>query len=515
MEYNNYIVKMITLSDKNSTKIVEIDHSSTKSINHAILAHQQPLTLTVRQQPHQIIITSHNSQFTVIFRYSLAQFFPVPVRMTKICPKNSCCLVVTTLLVLLPTLVSLPTSHDTQPGEICHAHFVEYYPSSMEQKWLDHVGEWQESVCVHSKRNDTISWIKTTEAYNNHVGAKYFETAVQTVTQDQLPWGHVLSTFTYRRTCTPTPNLHRKEPTVSFVHIPIEPTASICRDPRKCWSQMTERYTQSKDYLVALTGEAFQKIYNVNGDMTSQAFLFDAGATIPAKNQENSLNWSGTDWIWSFYKNLGVTFDSVYAWEPAKGWKGKEKQARSSNSSVVTNTITTPSESGIVPPPRLLQQSSFLNNSSHEQTPSSGRKKRLKRGKKQRPRMTSPEDYNLTFFPKGVLHFRPVGISTELGHRENPLEEIKRLCKPEDFVVFKLDIDSRYEIEVVRTLLADPELLALVDEFYYEHHVRNHVMRKHGLGDISPSPNPLYTLQGWYNLVTPARRGGLRMHFWP
>lgn len=126
------------------------------------------------------------------------------------------------------------------------------------------------------------------------------------------------------------------------------------------------------------------------------------------------------------------------------------------------------------------------------------------------------KEMNFSFFPEGVLNFRNVGISTELGDRENPLEEIKRLCKPEDFVVFKLDVDSAFEIEVVRTLLGDPELLALVDDFYYEHHVRNYAMRMHGLGNLSAAAtDPLYTLKGWYDLVTPARRGGLRMHFWP
>lgn len=359
--------------------------------------------------------------------------------------------------MLLPALVVCNLTTPA-PTDNCHATFVEYHPSTLEQKWLDHIDEWQDTVCEHTPDTDINSWLKATEDFTNHVGAKCLETADQTVTQQQLPWGDFLSTFTYRRTCVSPGN----EPMVSFVHIPIEPTASICRDPRKCWSQMTEKYTQSKEYLVALSAQAYQKIPPVSGSSSPKAFLFDAGATIPVKSTEHLFKWTGTDWIYSHYQNLGVTFDSVYAWEPAKGWKQKQ----------------------------------------------SGK------GGKKKPRAMVQKEINYTFFPEGVLHFRPVGISTEPGDRENPLAEIKRVCKPEDFVVFKLDIDSRYEIEVVRTIMGDPELLALIDDFYYEHHVRNYVMRMHGLSNSS-NPDPLYTLKGWYDIVTPARRGGLRMHFWP
>jgi hypothetical protein len=49
---------------------------------------------------------------------------------------------------------------------------------------------------------------------------------------------------------------------------------------------------------------------------------------------------------------------------------------------------------------------------------------------------------------------------------------LKRIAKPEDYVVFKLDIDnSKIEAMFVEQLLASPELLALVDDFFFEHHV--------------------------------------------
>ena len=82
-------------------------------------------------------------------------------------------------------------------------------------------------------------------------------------------------------------------------------------------------------------------------------------------------------------------------------------------------------------------------------------------------------------------------------------------------MVFKLDIDSDLEINIVHQLLGDRQLLALVDEFYYEHHIRNHVMRMHGLRNRTRSEDVNVSLASWYDMVTPARKSGFRMHFWP
>lgn len=55
---------------------------------------------------------------------------------------------------------------------------------------------------------------------------------------------------------------------------------------------------------------------------------------------------------------------------------------------------------------------------------------------------------------------------------DNPLQHLLATASPEDYVLFKLDIDTN-EVEeaIVRSLLASPEALALIDEFYWEHHV--------------------------------------------
>jgi hypothetical protein len=110
-----------------------------------------------------------------------------------------------------------------------------------------------------------------------------------------------------------------------------------------------------------------------------------------------------------------------------------------------------------------------------------------------------------------ALHFYNVGIDAGVGQKHNPLTQIRARCRPKDIVIFKLDIDNSMEMKVVQQLLASPDLLELVDEFYFEHHVKNDLMRMHGLGGNDKSAN----LKTWYDMVLPARRKGLHMHFWP
>ena len=189
-----------------------------------------------------------------------------------------------------------------------------------------------------------------------------------------------------------------------------------------------------------------------------------------------SKKWSGTNWIYDWYKSVGIIFEEVHAWEPSKGGGRGKMPSRGS----------------------IRNRGHIRSNSKHI----------LQRS----PHGRMLQDVSSSFYPEGVLHFYDVGVTDAVGHEHNPLHLIKQKCKPEDFVVFKLDIDSKFEINIVHQLLADPELMTLVDEFYYEHHVRNHVMRMHGLG---ASSNQKYSLKAWYDMATEARKKGFRMHFWP
>ena len=138
----------------------------------------------------------------------------------------------------------------------------------------------------------------------------------------------------------------------------------------------------------------------------------------------------------------------------------------------------------------------------------------------------------------GALHFIPVGVTAEVGHRFNPLTLIRERCKPGDLVVFKLDIggaiqnllhrkpptvsnDIRFacspdseatELALTQQLIESEELLALVDEFYFEMHCCTDVMAMHGMACTEISQK---TVSSWYDMAIPARKKGMRVHYWP
>jgi len=60
------------------------------------------------------------------------------------------------------------------------------------------------------------------------------------------------------------------------------------------------------------------------------------------------------------------------------------------------------------------------------------------------------------------------------GH---PLRVLHKIARHEDFVMLKLDIDQPKEIVVVLALLESPNALAVVDEFFFEHHTTTPLMR--------------------------------------
>jgi len=108
-----------------------------------------------------------------------------------------------------------------------------------------------------------------------------------------------------------------------------------------------------------------------------------------------------------------------------------------------------------------------------------------------------------------------IPVTTGVGDADNPFTYIKNLTKPEDFVVFKLDIDSPLvETALVQQLMADPQLLELVDEFFFEHHVSGSPMQWHGWGDLQNSTAELSTLPESYELFTFLREHGVRAHSW-
>ena len=98
----------------------------------------------------------------------------------------------------------------------------------------------------------------------------------------------------------------------------------------------------------------------------------------------------------------------------------------------------------------------------------------------------------------------------------NPLRALRYIARAEDFVVLKLDMDPRSDIEesLIAQLIADEGLSSLVDELYYEHHVFLSPMIQKGWGDALLRAGSTQTLATSYNIFSKLRELGIRAHSW-
>ena len=101
---------------------------------------------------------------------------------------------------------------------------------------------------------------------------------------------------------------------------------------------------------------------------------------------------------------------------------------------------------------------------------------------------------------------RPANVNP--GHADNPIERLRATARPEDFVVFKLDIDNNgLEKTMVTQLLEDPTLGGLVDYFFWEHHHGMHEMGQYWGGGED-------TTEQSFHLFRRLREAGLLAHVW-
>ena len=111
---------------------------------------------------------------------------------------------------------------------------------------------------------------------------------------------------------------------------------------------------------------------------------------------------------------------------------------------------------------------------------------------------------------KPIYHWYNVPVSPEPGHSDNALDYIRRITRPEDFVLVKLDIDTTpVEEALVGQILASDELLGLVDEFYFEHHVN--ILPMHQYWGTQSAQQ---TLADTYSIFATLRAKGIVAHAW-
>lgn len=114
--------------------------------------------------------------------------------------------------------------------------------------------------------------------------------------------------------------------------------------------------------------------------------------------------------------------------------------------------------------------------------------------------------------------FMNIPISSTSGDPDNPLSVIKQVASIDDFVSFKLDIDTpSIEIPLALQLLSDREVTPLIDEFFFELHFRCEVLQACGWGYNIPEERDGLVLDRLHavNLFLDLRKAGIRAHFWP
>jgi hypothetical protein len=241
--------------------------------------------------------------------------------------------------------------------------------------------------------------------------------------------------------------------------IHLEPLAGYLRDPRpSCpglglMPALADDREDSKGHifldpiLYGLVSAGLR-----SGPEAPRALLFDLGST---RWEPASVGLSGAAWLLDAYAKLGITFDAVFAWE--------------------ATPVSSREYFGSMPL-ELASRWHFYN------------------------------------FPViGPRHEGPAASAPGAPGPDDPLKLLRTVARPGDFVVFKIDIDAQQlEEDIIVELILDEGLGALVDDLYFEHHVRNPVMGPRGWGG-----GQVRDVKDSIGLFQALRRAGIRAHSWP
>jgi hypothetical protein len=107
-------------------------------------------------------------------------------------------------------------------------------------------------------------------------------------------------------------------------------------------------------------------------------------------------------------------------------------------------------------------------------------------------------------------HWYNIPATTGAEDGDNPLFHLLKVAVPQDYVLFKLDIDHNpTEEKIVDLMLANSTMLSLIDEFFWEHHVVFPAMQR-AWGLLPDMKDQGTTIE----LLTKMRRAGVRAHSW-
>ena len=127
---------------------------------------------------------------------------------------------------------------------------------------------------------------------------------------------------------------------------------------------------------------------------------------------------------------------------------------------------------------------------------------------------------SVPFIWKNRTTFNNVFISSDptINNESSPFLPmlIQNSTRKEDYVLFKLDIDSAgIENNIMEYLLADDnDALDYIDEIVYEHHVKGNYLMRRIVGNWAAQEEGLTTIEESYQLFLAFRKKGIRAHSW-
>jgi hypothetical protein len=116
------------------------------------------------------------------------------------------------------------------------------------------------------------------------------------------------------------------------------------------------------------------------------------------------------------------------------------------------------------------------------------------------------------------LHFFNIPVTSNISSSSHILRMMETIVNEEDFVSWKLDIDSpTIEIPIILELMSNKGLSSLIDDFFFELHFRCEFLMYCGWTTNIPEEFSGLKLDRYNALkvFSQLRENGIRAHIWP
>jgi hypothetical protein len=234
----------------------------------------------------------------------------------------------------------------------CVLTFVGYTPSTLETDWAEHAATlppplWDRHFCGDITNPHFLDRMQAWIGIGAHQTANHALTAqdrAEQAGQLRSRGEDVFSRMHYRDSCTGEEVVAHTSPLAGHLRDP----RALCQYPGQMWASAdwpkeriippllapeAPRDYQEKDPVIldpSFMGRVAETLQRGDGDgaggrrkgigarpmghTARRAFLFDAGASVWSQTDFGG-KWPGTRWLFERYRDLGVEFDEIFAWE--------------------------------------------------------------------------------------------------------------------------------------------------------------------------------------------------------